>query len=188
MSFKPWMIIVAIVVVIAGWAASGYNGMIASSGNVKAKWATVEASYQRRFDLIPNLVNSVKGASKFEQDTFRQITEARTGWTSAESTGDRSQQIAAAQKLDSIYAGLRINVEAYPNLKATDAYRDLMTQLEGTENRITVAREDYNTAVMEYNIRVMRFPGNILAAVFGFQPETSFQSTPGAENAPAVSF
>lgn len=185
---KPWFIVGAVAVVIALWAITGYNRLITAQQNVRGQWADVEGAYQRRFDLVPNLVNTVKGASEFERKTFTEITEARSGWSKATAEGDRSAQIAAAQKFDNIYSGLRINVENYPTLNATQTYRDLMAQLEGTENRISTERADYNAAVGAYNGLVMRFPGNILANVFGFAPESMFDAAPGAETAPTVQF
>lgn len=193
MSRTLW-IVLGIIAVLLLWVWSGYNGLIGSQGNVQAEWANVETTYQRRFDLVPNLVNTVKGAANFEQQTLLSVTEARTKWlnasagASADPTAARTAQVAAAQQFDSALARLLVTVEAYPQIQGTQAFRDLMTQLEGTENRIAVARRDYNQAVMRYNIRVRRFPGNILAGVFGFGTEESFESQPESENAPAVNF
>jgi LemA protein len=185
MKLRPLYVVLGIVVLILLWMWVGYNGLISSKAAVDTSWSNVETTYQRRFDLIPNLVSTVKGAANFEQSTLTQVTNARSAWANAKTTGDR---IAAAQTLDAGLSRLLVTVEAYPQLQATQAFRDLMTQLEGTENRITVARRDYNEAVKSYNIRVQRFPTNILAGMFGFAPATLFQSTPGAENAPKVDF
>jgi LemA protein len=178
-------ILLAIIIVLGGWIASGYNGLVSSKENVTNEWAKVESQYQRRFDLVPNLVNTVKGAANFEQQTLLGVTEARTKWLNAGSVNER---IDAAQGFESALSRLLVTVEAYPQLQATQAFRDLMTQLEGTENRIAVARMDYNNAVLDYNQRVKRFPGNVLAGMFGFAPEKAFDATPGAENAPPVDF
>ena len=178
-------IVAAIVVLCIGWVWFGYNGLISTRGAVQASWADVQTTYQRRMDLIPSLASTVKGAAKFEQDTFREVTEARTKWMSA---GSRSEQVTAAQGFDSALSRLLVTVENYPQLKATQAFQDFMTQLEGTENRINTARHDYTDAVMQYNILIQRFPRNLLANLFGFGPEAYFQSTQGAENAPKVTF
>lgn len=172
--------IVAVVAVVL-WIFGGYNGLVTERQNVDTAWSQVETQYQRRFDLIPNLVSSVKGAAGFEQTTLTQITEARTQWQNAST---RDERVQAAGALDR----LLVTVEAYPQLQATQAYRDLMTQLEGTENRVATARRDYNEAVKTYNLRVKRFPGLVLAALFGYDAEPGFESSDGAENAPSVNF
>ncbi|MDD4318948.1 MAG: LemA family protein [Candidatus Peribacteraceae bacterium] len=174
-----------VVVAILAWAWSGYNGLIGAREGVDASWAQVQTTYQRRFDLVPNLVSTVRGAAAFEQQTFTAITQARSAWQGAQT---REQQISAAQGLDGALARLLVTVENYPQLQATQAFRDLMTQLEGTENRISTARRDYNETVRGYNIRVKRFPTNVLAGTFGFEPAELFESAQGAETAPAVNF
>lgn len=178
-------VIPAIIVIAVIWAWSGYNGLITAKGEVEGQWSQVETQYQRRFDLVPNLVNTVKGAANFEQSTLTAVTAARTQWQQAPSRG---AQIAAASGFDAALSRLLVTVEAYPQLQATQAFRDLMTQLEGTENRIATARRDYNQAVQAYNVRVRTFPRNILAGVFGFDAERQFGSQPGAETAPSVDF
>jgi LemA protein len=130
-------------------------------------------------------MNTAKGAARFEQETFTSITEARSQWQSAQS---RDQKITAASGFDSALSRLLVTVEAYPQLQATQAFRDFMTQLEGTENRIAVARRDYNDAVQRYNVLTRRFPRNILASAFGFAPEAMFASDEGANKAPSVDF
>ena len=184
-SSKVLYSILGIAVIFGLWVWTGYNGLISSKAAVEGAWAQVETQYQRRVDLVPNLVSTVKGAAKFEQDTFTAITEARSQWQSA---GDRSGKIAAASGFDSALSRLLVTVEAYPQLQATQAFRDLMTQLEGTENRISTARRDYNVAVQSYNVRVARFPSNILAGVFGFGAEKMFSADAGADRAPTVNF
>lgn len=178
-------IIIAVVVILVGWVWLGYNGLVSSKAAVEGAWANVETQYQRRFDLVPNLVSTVKGAAAFEQETFTAVTAARSQWQSAPTRGAK---ITAASGFDSALSRLLVTVEAYPQLQATQAFRDLMAQLEGTENRIAVARRDYNGAVQSYNVRVVRFPSNILASAFGFATETMFSADDGAEKAPAVSF
>jgi LemA protein len=178
--------IIAVIVVIVLWAFSGYNGLVSQKENVDNQWRQVETSYQRRFDLIPNVVQTVKGAANFEQSTLIAVTEARTQWQNA--GGNKASEVAAAQNLDSSLSRLLVTVESYPQLQATQAYRDLITELEGTENRIAVARKDYNDAVRDYNVRVKTFPTVIIAGMFGYAPEKGFESTPGSETAPQVNF
>jgi LemA protein len=183
---NPWLIALLVVVVtLVGWVWTGYNGFISQQENVKNKWSQVETAYQRRVDLVPNLVNTVKGAATFEQTTLTAVTEARTQWMNAPT---RQEKLAAAQGMETALARLLVTVEAYPQLQATQAYRDLMTQLEGTENRITVARRDYNDAVQTYNVAIRRFPANVLSRFFGFAQEKPFEAAEGAEKAPAVDF
>jgi LemA protein len=185
---SPWFIVLGVIVIVGIWLVSSYNGFVTSKGNVDKQWAQVETQYQRRVDLVPNLVSTVKGAANFEQETFTQVTEARSAWAQAKTVGDRGQEIAAAGNFDSALSRLLVTVEAYPQLQATQSFRDLMTQLEGTENRIATARKDYNDAVFSYNVDVQRFPGALAASLFGFAPEKSFEAAPGSENAPAVDF
>ncbi len=185
---SPWIIVLGFVIVIGLWAVTSYNGLVTEKGNVDRQWAQVETQYQRRVDLVPSLVGTVKGAANFEQETFKEVTEARSAWAQAKTLGDRGQEIAAAGGFDSALSRLLVTVEAYPQLQATQAFRDLMTQLEGTENRIAVARKDYNDAVFSYNVRVQRFPGSFAAMIFGFAPEKSFEAAPGSDKAPVVDF
>jgi len=182
---SPFFIILAIVVLIGGWVWSGYNGIITAEQSLNASWAQVETQYQRRVDLIPNLVSTVKGAANFEQETFTGVTEARTKWMNA---GSRAESVAAAGEMESALARLLVTVEAYPTLKATQAFTDLMVQLEGTENRISVARRDYNMEVQTFNVLVKRFPMNMLAGFFGFEAAEFFESEDGADVAPDVNF
>jgi LemA protein len=179
-------IAVVLGVVVFLWIASSYNGFISARGGVDNAWSQVQTQYQRRFDLVPNLVSTVKGAAKFEQSTLTAVTEARTKWM--DSGADRGQQIAAAEQFDSALSRLLVTVEAYPQLQATQAFRDLMTQLEGTENRISVARKDFNDAVLSFNVRVQRFPSMILARLFGFTAEPYFEAQEDAKTAPKVDF
>ncbi len=186
--FPRWLIVVGVLVVLGLWFIGRYNGLVTAKGAVQNSWAQVETQYQRRVDLVPNLVSTVKGAAKFEQDTFKEVTEARSAWAQAKTVGDRSQTIQAAQGFDSALSRLLVTVEAYPALQATQAFRDLMTQLEGTENRVAVARKDYNDSVFAYNVRTRTFPGVIVAKLFGFSAEKSFEAVKGAETAPTVDF
>ncbi len=184
-SKTPIFVLLAVVVLAGLWVWSGYNGFVTGKEKVDAQWAQVETQYQRRADLIPNLVNTVKGAAEFEQGTFTAVTEARTKWMGA---GDRGSKIDAAQGMDSALARLLLTFENYPDLKATKAYTDLMAQLEGAENRVAVARRDFNETVRGFNVMVKRFPGLVLARVFGFGPENFFEADKGSEDAPKVEF
>jgi LemA protein len=178
-------VVLGLAVLAVGWLWTGYNGLVAAKGSVESSWAQVETQYQRRFDLIPNLVNTVKGAAEFEQSTFTAVTAARSQWQQAP---DRDDKIEAATAFESSFSRLLVTMEAYPQLQATAAFRDLMTQLEGTENRIATARMDYNNAATSYNVLVRQFPRNIVAGLFGFGPERTFQAAPGSDQAPSVNF
>lgn len=187
MSRNTRWVVVAVVVLVLLWLFGGYNGLVRAQEAVSAQWAQVETQYQRRADLIPNLIAIVKGAAQFEQSTLQAVTEARTRWLNAR-TEPRGEQITAAGALDSALARLLVTVENYPQLQAVQAFRDLQAQLEGTENRVAVARKDYNDAVRGYNVRVKTFPRSLVARFFGFTPETFFEAAAGAENAPRVDF
>ena len=177
--------ILVAVVLVGGWTWSGYNGLVQAEENVSGSWAQVETQYQRRFDLVPNLVSTVKGAANFEQETFTAVTAARTQWQQA---GSASAKIEAAGGFESALSRLLVTVEAYPQLQATQAYRDLMTQLEGTENRIATARRDYNQEVRVFNKLIKVFPRNVLASLFGFGEEAYFDAVAEADTAPTVDF
>lgn len=181
-------LIVGLLVLISLWLMGGYNRLIAADENVNNAWRQVETQYQRRYDLIPNLVRSVQGAADFEQETFTEVTEARTRWMNANTDGNRDTQIASVTEMESALSRLLVTVEAYPQLQATSAFRDIMTQLEGTENRIATARRDFNQNVRAYNLIVRRFPGNLLARFFGFEGLSGFESDAGATSAPDVQF
>ncbi len=176
------------------FSSCGYNTMVSKDENVKAKWAQVENTYQRRADLIPNLVATVKGAAEHEQGTLTAVVEARAKATSV--TVDPSnlseEAIAEYQKtqdaLSQSIGRLLVSVEAYPDLKANSNFQELQAQLEGTENRITVERRAYNEAVQDYNTTVRSFPNNIMASIFGFKAKGTFQAQEGADKAPTVSF
>ncbi len=172
-----------------------YNKLIQLDQGVQAQWAQVENAYQRRQDLVPNLVATVKGAAEFEKSTFTAVTEARAkvGQTTANPTGDPAQFAKAQQAQDGLSAALSrllVVVEKYPDLKATENFRDLQAQLEGTENRITVERMRFNEAAQAFNSRRDSFPTNLVAGFSGarFQPKSYFKAQAGAEAAPAVKF
>ncbi len=180
--------IVIAVIVLALWLFSSYNNLVTASESLNNSWNQVETQYQRRFDLIPNLVSTVQGAADFEQETLTAVTEARTQWLNAQSSGDLNAQVEATERTESALARLLVTAEAYPTLTATQSFENLMVQLEGTENRISTARRDYNDAVLSYNLIVRRFPGNIAAMLFGFDVAEGFDAAAGSENAPSVEF
>ncbi|MEM6328126.1 MAG: LemA family protein [Bacteroidota bacterium] len=191
------LLVIFLVVGFAGCAGCGtYNSLVTQDVTVEEAWSNVETSYQRRADLIPNLVSTVQGAADFEQETLTAVTEARTRAASIELSADdlndsgRVQEFLQAQGALGAATGSLINLvrEAYPDLGATEAFRDLQVQLEGTENRINTARRDYNAAVADYNRAVRTFPSNIVAGVTGFDRKTPFEAEAGAEDAPEVSF
>ena len=186
--------IVAVVVLLALVSGCGYNGLVKLDENVKSKWGTVQTQYQRRADLIPNLVSTVKGAAKFEQGTLTAVTEARAKATQMTVKADdlSPENIAkfqAAQGQLSQALGKLLSItENYPELRATEQFRDLSVQLEGTENRITVARKDFNDAVQEYNGKIRAFPTNLTAGLLGFKVKGYFEADAAAANAPKVEF
>ncbi|MDA0683163.1 MAG: LemA family protein [Bacteroidetes bacterium] len=193
------LVVVGVVLLIIGLAffsgIGSYNGMVTADEAVTRSWADVETQYQRRADLIPNLVNTVRGASDFEQETLTAVTEARARATSVNlSPGDLSDPakmesfMAAQESLSGALGRLLVVSENYPQLRATEAFRDLQVQLEGTENRINVARRDYNDQVAVYNGKVRQFPGSIIASITGFDRKTPFEAQKGAEDAPTVDF
>ena len=186
--------IVAFILLLGGCGCSGYNGLVQKDQNVKSKWANVESDYQRRADLIPNLVNTVKGAANFEQETITAVIEARSKATQTTvNANDLSpEKIAEFQKAQGQLSGaigrLLVSVERYPELKATEAFRDLQAQLEGTENRIKVSRNDFNTAVQDYNTSVKKFPMVLFSGLFGFNEKGYFTAEAGSEKVPTVDF
>lgn len=181
-----------ILVVVVGFLWSGYNGLVSGQEQVKNAWADVQTQYQRRLDLIDNVVETAKGAAKFEKETLRMVVEARSAWARATGRATLNDQVAAAQEaaplMSSALSRLLVTVEAYPQLQSVQAFRDVITELEGTENRIAVARRDYNAAVKVFNVRVRQFPGNITAQLFGFSTTQSFEADAGAKEAPKVDF
>ena len=176
------------------FSSCGYNTMVSQDENVKAKWAQVENAYQRRADLIPNLVGTVKGAAQHEKGTLEAVVEARAKATSVTVDPSNLSEEAIAnfqQSQDALSQSigrLLVSVEAYPDLKANSNFQELQAQLEGTENRISVERRAYNDAVQEYNTTVRSFPNNIMAGIFCFKSKGTFKTAEGADKAPTVSF
>lgn len=179
---------------ISSLSSCGYNTMVKQDENVKSKWAQVENAYQRRADLIPNLVNTVMGVANFEKSTLTQVVEARAKATSVvvdpnNLSPEAIQQYQQAQgELTSSLSRLLVTVEAYPDLKASKNFLELQAQLEGTENRISVERRAFNEATQEFNSTVRSFPNNIMAGIFGFKEKGYFKADAGAEKVPEVKF
>jgi len=188
-------VILALVVLgVISWGTKIYNQMVTLQEGVTSQWGNVETQYQRRADLIPNFVNTVKGAANFEQETLTKVIEARAKATQVtidptKMTAENMQQFQAAQgELSSALSRLMVVVEQYPELKATQNYRDLQVELEGTENRISVERRKFNETAQAMNTYIKRFPQNIIAGMFGFTAKPYFESMEGAEKAPEVKF
>jgi len=181
-------------VVLVLWIFSSYNGLVNKEEAVNSQWATVESQYQRRMDLIPNLVNTVKGYADFVQETLTKVIEARSNATAVKIdptnlTPERLQQFQQAQEgVTSALSRLLVVVEKYPDLKANQNFLDLQSQLEGTENRIAVERKRFNDVVNTYNSSVRTFPGVVVAKITGFERKGYFESAEGAEKAPTVDF
>ncbi len=176
--------VVIVLVLLIAYTVSTYNGLVTLNVSADTQWKQVETDYQRRFDLIPNLVESVKGIMKQEQAVFTAIADARTKYSGA-TTADAKAK--AAGEVESALGRLLVITENYPQLKSSDTVQTLMSQLEGTENRISVQRMKYNDTVKEYNLKVMRIPSSIIASMFGFAERTYFNADQGAEKAPKVS-
>lgn len=190
-------VVVLIVVALALYASGLYNSLVGAEQAVEAQWAQVENVYQRRADLVPNLVATVRGSADFEQETLTQVIEARSrvGQVTAEATSaiiDDPQRFArfqqAQEALSSALSRLMVVVERYPQIQSTQAFRDLMVQLEGTENRISVARHRYNEVAQDYNTRIRRVPAAFFAPILGFERKAYFEAQAGAETAPEVDF
>ncbi len=188
------IVILALVVFLGFSGCNGYNGLVKQDENVNNAWNKVQSDYQRRSDLIPNLVNTVKGEANFEQSTLTKVIEARASATqmkvdAKDLTPEKLQQFQASQgQLSQALGRLLVVSEQYPNLRANDAFRGLQAQLEGTENRIKVARNDFNDAIQAYNVKVRSFPMNFFAGMFGFKAKEGFKADAGSEKAPEVKF
>lgn len=194
MKKKSTIIVIAIVAVVAIWAVSAYNGLVNLDEGVANKWGDVETQYQRRADLIPNLVNIVKGYATHEQETLESVVAARSQATQIKVDPENltPEKLAEFQKaqgeVTSALGKLLAITENYPDLKANQNFLELQAQLEGTENRINVARVNFNDATKKYNTAIRRFPKNILAGMFGFEKRSYFEAQDGAETAPQVQF
>ncbi|MBQ7663530.1 MAG: LemA family protein [Prevotella sp.] len=186
--------IVVAIVLIGGWAISAYNGMVSSEEEATTAFANLQSTYQRRADLIPNLVETVKGYAAHEKETLEGVVAARSKATSVNidpdnMTPEKMKQFQDAQGELSTALGRLIAIqENYPDLKANENFRDLQVQLEGTENRINEARNTYNKKVQDYNVMIRRFPNTLFAGMFGFEKMEKFEAEAGAEKAPQVKF
>lgn len=194
---KKWivLIIIAVVAVFGGMTlSSSYNNLVKAEEDINSVWGNVESAYQRRADLIPNLVNTVKGQANFEKDTLTQVIEARAKATQTKidpsnATEEQMAQFQQAQNgLNSALSRLLVSVEKYPELKAHEGFLNLQAQIEGTENRINVERNNFNSAVKEYNKQVRQMPTKLAATIFGFKAKPQFKADIGAEKAPVVDF
>lgn len=189
-----WIILVAVVVIFGMWGCSGYNGLVKQDETVKNAWNNVNTEYQKRADLVDNLVNTVKGAANFEKETLTGLVEARAKATSINLTADEltPENMARFQQAQSQMGGalsrLLAVVENYPDLKANQNFLQLQGQLEGIENDIRGSRRTFNNAVNAYNTKVRSFPTNIFAGMFGFSAKEGFKADEGAEKAPKVQF
>ena len=178
--------VIAVVVIIAGGLIGSYNDLVESREEVESSYSTISTYLQRRYDLIPNLVNTVKGYSDYEQSTLTAVTEARTALQNA---GTTNEKVEASQRLDSaLNVWVNAVTEAYPDLKANTQYTALMDEISGSENRIATARKDYNEEALEYNSEIKKFPRSILASIFGFDAYNYFEADDAANNAPIVDF
>jgi LemA protein len=191
------LVLLLVVALVAGlWLKGTYNNLVTLDQEVNKKWGDVQTVYQRRADLIPNLVSTVAGAANFEKSTLTEVTNARASVgrvqldpNKAPTDAAQLQQFQQAQgQLGNALSRLLVVSERYPELRATRNFQELQAQLEGTENRIAVERNNFNTAVQDYNTTLKRFPTNFVGGMFGFQVRPFFQSQPGAEKAPAVNF
>ena len=191
---KGMIITIVVIALVAIWGISSYNGLVSMDENVSNQWANVETQYQRRSDLIPNLVNTVKGYAKHESETLESVMAARSQATQVkiDPSNCTPQQLAAYQKaqgdVTTALGKLLAITENYPDLKANQNFLELQSQLEGTENRINVARKDFNDTAKKYNTSLRRFPRNIIASMFGFEKRNYFEAEAGAEKAPKVEF
>jgi LemA protein len=191
---KGLIITIVVIALVAIWGISSYNGLVSMDENVSNQWANVETQYQRRSDLIPNLVNTVKGYAKHESQTLEAVMAARSQATQVkiDPSNCTPQQLAAYQKaqgdVTTALGKLLAITENYPDLKANQNFLELQSQLEGTENRINVARKDFNDTAKKYNTSLRRFPRNIVASMFGFEKRNYFEAEAGAEKAPKVEF
>ena len=191
---KKWIILIIIAVAVGLGLMSSYNGLVKAETEIDSVWANVESSYQRRADLIPNLVNTVKGQANFEQQTLTNVIEARAKATQTkiDPSNLTEEQLNEFQQnqnqVGSALSRLLVSVEQYPQLKANEGFMNLQAQLEGTENRINVARNKFNEAARIYNEKVRQFPTKLAAMIFGFKAKPYFKSAAGSENAPTVNF
>ncbi len=188
----PLLIILGLVVILGFWGCGAYNGLITADQEVKTKWSNVETNYQRRMDLYNSVIKTIEASANFEKSTLTEVLEARSKATQVTVNTDDPASLEKFQSaqagLSSAFGRLLAVAEAYPDLKTTTAFRDFQTQIEGTENRINVARQDYNNSVKQYNLNVKTFPKNIFAGIFGFREKGFYEADQGSEKAPDINF
>jgi LemA protein len=186
------IVIAALLLVVGGCGCSQYNGLVTADQGVKTAWSNVEANYQRRTDLYSSIVKTVSASANFEKSTLTAVVDARAKATSVTVDVNDSASLtrfqAAQAQLQGSFSRLMAVAEAYPDLKTTKAFQDFQTDIGGTENRINIARRDYNTSVQDYNLRVKRFPGSIFAGIFGYHEKAFFKADEGAEKNPDIKF
>ena len=186
------LIILGLVLILGVWSCSGYNGLVTSEQGVKKAWSNVETNYQRRTDLYSSVIKTVEASANFEKSTLTAVVEARAKATSIKVDINDPKTLEAYQQaqgnLQGSFSRLIASFEQYPDLKTTKAFQDFQTQIEGTENRINVARQDYNKTVEKYNLKVVRFPTNLLAGIFGKKEKASYEADKGSEKNPDIKF
>lgn len=181
------IVVVVFILILGGCGCNGYNGLVGSDQNVRKSWSYVEGQYQRRMDVFKNIERTIKASAKFEDTVLTKVTKARYEAEQIKLDPNNPQSLNDLGKAQQNVANqFRVIFENYPTLQTTQAFKDFQTQIEGTENRIAVARRDYSDAVNEYNVRVKRFPGNIMAGLFGFKEKPYYQAEAGSEKAPEV--
>jgi LemA protein len=192
MKNKGLLILVGILVILFFWGCGGYNGLVTADQDVKKVWSNVETNYQRRTDLYSSIIKTVEASANFEKSTLTAVVEARAKATSINVDINDPASLEAYQNaqanLQGSFSRLIASFEAYPDLKTTKAFQDFQAQIEGTENRINVARQDYNKSVESYNLTVKRFPKNILAGLFGFKEKAFYKADAGSEKNPDIKF
>ena len=186
------LVVLGIVAILGFWGCNGYNGLVTADQDVKKVWSNVETNYQRRTDLYSSIIKTVEASANFEKSTLTAVVEARAKATSINVDINDPASLEAYQKaqanLQGSFSRLIASFEAYPDLKTTAAFRDFQTQIEGTENRINVARQDYNKSIEGYNLMVKRFPKSLLASVFGFKEKPFYKADAGSEKNPDIKF
>jgi LemA protein len=186
------IIIVGAILVLGGCACSKYNGLVTADNKVQESWSNVETNYQRRTDLYNSVIKTVEASANFEKSTLKEVIEARAKATQIQVNLDDPKSVEAFQNAQAQLQGsmsrLIASFEAYPNLKTTDAFMKFQDQIEGTENRINIARKDYNATVTDYNLKVRTFPNNLYAGMFGFHQKPFYKADPGSEKAPDINF
>jgi len=188
--FPKWGIAVGILFLLVIWTVGQYNKLVTLDVHVDNAWADVEVQYERRADLVSELFGIVEGAANFEQSTLIEVTEARTNWlnTQADSGASLEAQMESANSFDSALSRLLVTVEAYPTLTATESFQSFQVEMAGTENRVAIAREDYNAAASDYNLATRKIPMTFFAGIFGFDEAPLFEASEGTESAPEIEF